>query len=238
MAKSLQAIFEAIASARSERELRFRFMDTVGEYFDVQRWGIYLLDAQSHRSEYDLHGLPDVFVERYMQVGRDVDPLRQYVLERHAPVHEELVLPKGEWQQCELYRRCCSQYDHAHIMAGPIVGGAHLIGMVNFARTSGTPAFNASDLADLGAICTHLSACVATLRAKPKIEDTIYHVSTSAIRLTPRELQIADLVAKGLTNAEIGAKLWITENSVKQALKRIFRKLDVSSRAQMVARLL
>jgi DNA-binding CsgD family transcriptional regulator len=41
----------------------------------------------------------------------------------------------------------------------------------------------------------------------------------------------------GRTNAEIGAELWITENSVKQALKRMFRKLDVSSRAQMVAQL-
>jgi DNA-binding CsgD family transcriptional regulator len=55
--------------------------------------------------------------------------------------------------------------------------------------------------------------------------------------LTPREIQIAELVAHGLTNAQIGATLWITENSVKQALKRMFRKLEVSSRAQMVAQL-
>ena len=54
-------------------------------------------------------------------------------------------------------------------------------------------------------------------------------------RLTPREIQIAELVAQGLTNAEIGTALWIQENSVKQALKRMFRKLQVSSRAEMVA---
>jgi DNA-binding CsgD family transcriptional regulator len=56
-------------------------------------------------------------------------------------------------------------------------------------------------------------------------------------RLTSREVQIAQLVAQGRTNAEIGTELWITENSVKQALKRMFRKLEVSSRAQMVAQL-
>jgi len=56
-------------------------------------------------------------------------------------------------------------------------------------------------------------------------------------RLAPREIQIAELVAQGLTNAQIGATLWITENSVKQALKRMFRKLEVSSRAEMVAQL-
>ncbi|MHC5827889.1 MAG: LuxR C-terminal-related transcriptional regulator, partial [Nostoc sp.] len=38
-------------------------------------------------------------------------------------------------------------------------------------------------------------------------------------------------------NAEIGEKLWITQNSVKQALKRMFRKLKVSARAEMVAKL-
>lgn len=62
-------------------------------------------------------------------------------------------------------------------------------------------------------------------------------ISKSAKKLTTRELQIASLVARGLTNAQIGQELWITQNSVKQALKRIFRKLDVTARAQMVARL-
>jgi len=53
----------------------------------------------------------------------------------------------------------------------------------------------------------------------------------------PERSQIANLVAKGLTNAEIGAELWITQNSVKQALKRMFRKLEVSARTEMVAKL-
>jgi DNA-binding CsgD family transcriptional regulator len=58
-----------------------------------------------------------------------------------------------------------------------------------------------------------------------------------ASRLTKRELQIAELVARGLTNAEIGAELWIAPNSVKQALKRMFRKLNVSTRTEMVVQL-
>ncbi len=52
------------------------------------------------------------------------------------------------------------------------------------------------------------------------------------------EIQIAALVAKGLTNAAISQALWISENTVKQALKRIFRKLTVSNRAAMVSKLL
>lgn len=34
--------------------------------------------------------------------------------------------------------------------------------------------------------------------------------------------------------AKIGTALWISQNSVKQALKRMFRKLNVSSRTEMI----
>lgn len=116
-------------------------------------------------------------------------------------------------------------------MTGPIVGQGQLIGTVNFARIGSVPAFDQLDLANLGAVCTHVSARLAELRNQPSVPNPLLQC------LTPREVQIANLIAKGLTNAEIGAELWITQNSVKQALKRMFRKLGVSARTEMVAKL-
>jgi DNA-binding CsgD family transcriptional regulator len=231
MARSLHPLFQAIATAPTEQVLRFRFMDGVSEYFGVQRWGIYLLDTENNLASVNTKGVSDTFIERYQKLGKSVDPVLRYVEQYHAPAHEELVLPKGGWKQSELYQRCCSEYDHEHIMTGPIVGRGQLIGTVHFARVGETPAFSLHELASLGAVCTHLSACLAELwKPVSASEDTL-------TRLTPREVQIARLVAKGLTNAEIGAELWITQNSVKQALKRMFRKLDVSARTEMVAKL-
>lgn len=231
MSQSLHALFQAIATASDERELRSRYMDTVGEVFGSQRWGIYLLDDDSRLACVDVYGVSDTFVERYEAVGRAVDPVMRYVVEHHAPAHEQIMLTAERWKQSELYQHCCSRYDHEHIMTGPIVGRGRLIGTVHFARGCGTPAFDAKDLANLSAVCAHISATLAMLLAQPKLNHRL------ANRLTQRELQIAELVAQGLTNAEIGAELWITQNSVKQALKRIFRKLEVSARAEMVARL-
>ena len=51
--------------------------------------------------------------------------------------------------------------------------------------------------------------------------------------LTERETEIARLVAQGLSNREIGGKLYITQNTVKTMLKRIFEKLEISSRAML-----
>lgn len=232
MVHSLHRLFQMIATAPTEEALRFRFMDSISEYFGVQRWGIYLLDRENCPASVDVKGVPDAFVEQYQKVGKSVDPVLRYVERYHAPAHEELVLPKGAWKQSELYKRCCSTYDHEHIMTGPIVGQGQLIGTVNFARIGNAPAFSQLDLASFGAVCTHFSARLAELRKQPSVvPNPLFQ------RLTPREIQIANLVAKGLTNAEIGAELWITQNSVKQALKRMFRKLEVSARTEMVAKL-
>ena len=114
-------------------------------------------------------------------------------------------------------------------MGGPIVVCGQLLGAVGCTRDKSIPAFDSQNLADLSGICLQLSIWAATARLKEQLFKTE--------RLTTRELQIVELVALGRTNAEIGTELWITENSVKQALKRMFRKLDVASRAEMVARL-
>jgi DNA-binding CsgD family transcriptional regulator len=115
-------------------------------------------------------------------------------------------------------------------MAGPIVVRGELVGAVGCTRDRSMSAFDGQNLADLSGICLHLSVWAATVRSQ-----RIAPQPVTIARLTARELQIVELVALGRTNAEIGTELWITENSVKQALKRMFRKLEVSSRAEMVA---
>jgi DNA-binding CsgD family transcriptional regulator len=230
MTASLHPLFQSIANAPTESALRSCFMDNISQYFGVQRWGIYLIDGSNHLTSADAVGVSDNFIDRYQKHGQSVDPVLGYVMQYHAPAHEELVLPQGGWKQSQLYQRCCSEYDHEHIMAGPIVGEGRLIGTVNFARVGHTPAFDTLDLARLGAVCSHFSTRLATLR-----RSSLVVPNSLSQRLTPREIQIAQLVAQGLTNAAIGAELWITQNAVKQALKRMFRKLDVSARTELVA---
>lgn len=224
MTSPLQLLFEAISQVKDETEVRSHLAPKVGEYFAAQRSGVFFFDQL----------LENPKLQKILKVALSVahNPVARYVAERHTPVHEGLVTSPKTWAIV------CPRADHWHVMAGPIVDRGQLVGVVGCTRDKSMPAFDSQNLADLSAICLHLSVWTATVRfAKSATPKKVQHQPFIANCLTPRELQVAALVALGQTNAEIGNALWITENSVKQALKRMFRKLEVSSRAEMVAQL-
>lgn len=224
MTKPLKLLFEAIDQAPSEHDLRSQVAPKIGEYFASKRSAIFFFDQPPFTNRK---------VQKLLKVGLSIEhnPVVRYVVERHTPVHEAMVTSPKTWAII------CPRPDHWHVMAGPIIDRGQLVGAVGCTREKAMFAFDTQNLADLSAICLHLSVWTATTRSQFRRLKTDAHWSSQDKRLTPRELQIASLVALGRTNAEIGTELWITENSVKQALKRIFRKLEVSSRAEMVAQL-
>ena len=53
--------------------------------------------------------------------------------------------------------------------------------------------------------------------------------------LTPTERRIVVLVTEGLSNPQIGQRLFVSRRTVSTHLYRIFKKLDVASRSELVA---
>jgi DNA-binding NarL/FixJ family response regulator len=57
---------------------------------------------------------------------------------------------------------------------------------------------------------------------------------TPRIPLTPREIEVLSLVAKGLSNGEVAARIGRTEGTAKVHLKNILQKLGAHDRTEAV----
>ena len=93
----------------------------------------------------------------------------------------------------------------------------------------------------------HLRTAVATfteLGATPWLEraaeelratgETVHRREPDAIdRLTPHELQVAQVVAAGASNREAAARLFLSPKTIEFHLSRVFRKLNVRSRTEL-----
>ena len=76
-------------------------------------------------------------------------------------------------------------------------------------------------------------------RARVELEATGEHARKRTVEtrgdLTPQEAQIARLAGEGLTNAEIGARLFISKHTVEYHLRKAFAKLGINSRTKLAA---
>ncbi|WP_205514099.1 response regulator transcription factor [Longitalea arenae] len=98
-------------------------------------------------------------------------------------------------------------------------------------------------------IFTALGIWLALKLAKPKvqtlvIEKEVYKMPAPAftaneveqekLGLSKRELEVLQLIAEGLSNQEIAARLFVSLNTIKTHSSRIFEKLDVKRRTQAI----
>ena len=80
---------------------------------------------------------------------------------------------------------------------------------------------------------------VAVVKEVPVPVERPFALDESQLRatgLTPREHEILALIAAGLSNREIGERLFVSENTVKTHSSRLFEKLQVNRRLQAVQR--
>jgi DNA-binding CsgD family transcriptional regulator/PAS domain-containing protein len=88
--------------------------------------------------------------------------------------------------------------------------------------------------------CTALAVRTTAVRRAPEVLASFVYEAPTALPaalpgLSPREQEVVELVVRGLSNRAIAEAASISENTVKQHLKRVYAKLGVHSRAEAAA---
>jgi len=95
----------------------------------------------------------------------------------------------------------------------------------------------------IAAVFTGIGVWLALRFSKPKSETENFPLEfprneklMQAHNISARELDVLELMAAGNSNAEIAARLFVSANTVKTHVSRIYGKLDVQRRTQAVDR--
>lgn len=98
-------------------------------------------------------------------------------------------------------------------------------------------------------IFTGLGIWLATKLAKPKVHTVVVekevYINNSGdftvnekemvrLGLSKREMEVLELMARGLSNNEIGGQLFVSLNTIKTHTSNLFEKLDVKRRTQAI----
>jgi DNA-binding CsgD family transcriptional regulator len=110
------------------------------------------------------------------------------------------------------------------ILIVPFFGEHGVAGSLNLVRPEGAPAFTAQDQLTALALAGQASVALARSERAPVTAG-----------LTAREQELLRLLGEGLRNREIASLRGVSDHAVHQALKRLYRKLGVRSRAAAVA---
>lgn len=176
-------------------------------------------------------GAPEAFVTQYIaSTAISADPVHSTLATRHGVIRSNDLFEDTEWQRHPFYRDLGAPFNLGAYMAGELVDAHALRGAIGVARPCGSAVFSVVDAQRLHTICLHASVAFTRLAREER-------TGSPSHALSPRQQQLVQLVANGLTNEQIGRACGITTHAVKKALERLFARINVSSRAELIATL-
>ena len=95
----------------------------------------------------------------------------------------------------------------------------------------------ATNLAEARQVFERLGTPLWARRAEAELARTVVAPSEDLSQLTPSEQRVAEMAASGATNKDIAAAMFISAKTVEHNLTKIYRKLQISSRAELGRRM-
>ncbi|MBG0872159.1 response regulator transcription factor [Burkholderia sp. 9777_1386] len=205
----------------------------------------YRLDQSGEPADFELFGMPESMHRTYVARYRVLDPLHpsRCAAGDRAVVTLASQLPDERRDASAYWTRFLRRHDVADVVeiwlrdAGRTVGAFSLLrfGMSDANRTGNGTAGRFAP-GEIDALARLQPVAEAALSPLLRARRGIHRIGCEE-RLTYREEQIARLVRDGCSNKEIARDLALGQPTIKTHLMRMYRKLGVSNRTELVGAL-
>lgn len=227
---SVDALIQELHLALDANEIRHAYLALIPRVLPGVGHGFYVKGSVADTSM-SAGSLGVAFMRAYERVGRPDDPVLQIMLQTGG-VTTDADVPPMRWRTCASHH-VLATVGANHTIKAPISVRGRFVGTLNVARD--TSDVTAQEKRRAMLIAAHLGTAFA--RAERFQQATAGWVAPPTPphpALSERERQVAQFVGQGYSNAEIAEHGGISVNTVKEHLKRMYAKLGIHSRAELV----
>jgi len=230
--KRVFSVLEDVSAASSRDEFRSSLVDSIGRRFNIQHVtyfrGHSLSSAFGDPEPYAAEELTRRGVREYLDRWSSADVFATEEARGH--LHETGTVTLNQVRRLSASaKQYVAQFLHqwnltrcAAFTFRPFADETVVIGVFD----SDPEALRVHDLVALGLLRRHLPTVARSLEAQP----------VSAPALTVRQRELADLVALGLTNAEIGRRLCLAEDTIKKYVSTLLARTGCATRTELGVR--
>jgi DNA-binding CsgD family transcriptional regulator len=224
-------VIEQVAAATGRVDALTRILSTLQQHVDFDCASVVSLEG----SEFLTMDKPDLCREawaanaaRYLDEGR---PLFAAGIEQQGVVHDRDVLSARQRDHSTFYDEYMRPIGAKSCALLLVESGSSITQILSMTRT-GASSFSVGDLHVLRMLRPAVSVAARVFPGVPRATRTM-HAPPSP--LAAREAEIVGYLVRGLQNAEIASCIGTSKNTVRNQIQRIFRKLEVCTRAELVA---
>lgn len=166
---------------------------------------------------------------------RDVDYVKwMYSLPNSSVYRETDILNNPLRENTDMFKKIYKPMN-LHYCAGiNMVFNNILLGNASIFRHKENKNFTKRDLDILEYIQPHLTYRIYQIHPQSKNQLSVRSAIGDEHNLTPREVDIIGLICRGLSNNEIGQRLFISDDTVKKHIYHIYKKMNIRSRTKLI----
>ena len=176
----------------------------------------------------DLH-----YLDRWVRYYSRHDPFQQERPSRSIVCKVDDILPYKRWVNLKIYNEFYRPQNIHYKLSMSLRSSVKILGLIGIFRSREHEDFSERDVAKARILVPHLTTALEHVIQLQRLASGA--LVTKEYRLTKREVDIVRCVCRGMTNDEIGERLYISRFTVETHLKNIFDKTGVKHRAGLAS---